>query len=244
MEQTTHYEGRIKLEFNPDRHYYTINGERAWGVTTALGVLDKPALIPWATGCAAKYFTDNVKPGQALDEVQIQELAKDMKWAHRRKKDKAADMGTWVHNYAEEYAKGNNPDMPVNPQLQKSCRAFKKWFDEQDIEVIQAEMKLCSPTLMLAGTVDLICRMDGKLTIIDWKTGSGIYPTMFLQMGAYAHMYEEEFGEKVEQVGVVNCPVRPDKYFQTKFDDKVAGHKKTYLKVLEVKKLIDEMGGL
>lgn len=239
MELTTHYNDTVTLEFDPVKHYYTINGEKAWGVTTALQVLAKPALIPWATGCASKYFEENVKPGQCLDEVQIANLAKEMRWAYKNRSGEAADMGTWVHKFAEDYVLGKNPTEPVNPKLQKAVRSFKKWFDESDIEVISSEQKLCSRKHRLAGTVDLICKLDGKLTIVDWKTGSGIYPEMMLQMGAYSEMYEEEFGKKVEQVGVVNCSVK--RSFQTKFDSNVEQHRKTYLDVLNIKKRLDAL---
>ncbi|WP_460909890.1 PD-(D/E)XK nuclease family protein, partial [Staphylococcus aureus] len=70
--------------------------------------------------------------------------------------------------------------------MRKAVNSFLKWWAMQDIKVIKAEQKLCSPKMKLAGTADLVCELNGKLTILDWKTGSGIYPEAVLQMGAYA----------------------------------------------------------
>jgi CRISPR/Cas system-associated exonuclease Cas4 (RecB family) len=112
--------------------------------------------------------------------------------------------------------------------------SFLKWWETMGIEPVTPEIKLCSPTLQLAGTADLLCRVDGKLTIMDWKTGKGIYPEMFLQLAAYALMYEEEFGEKIEQLYIVNASI--DNMFQTQVSDQLDLLKKTYLNALALYK--------
>lgn len=237
--ESTHYNGTVTLQFDPQKHYYLLNGELAYGVTNVLQILAKPALVPWAARCAAEYFEKNLKAGVPLDEVEIQHLVKEAKWAHRNRKDGAADMGTFVHDWVEKYVTGDPQSEPVNPQLRKATKAFVKWYEATNIEPLSSEQKLCSPTLMLAGTVDFIGKVDGKLTIIDWKTGSGIYPEMFLQMGAYVLMYEEEFGEKVEQVGIVNCSVKAP--FKTQFTTDVQKLKDTYLHVLKLAKQLKQL---
>ena len=50
-----------------------------------------------------------------------------------------------------------------------------------------------------AGTPDLICNIDGKLWIIDFKTG-GNYKTHNLQCRMYALLYEAIFGKKVDVI--------------------------------------------
>lgn len=231
MESTTHYNGTVEVVFDPQKHRYTINGEIAIGVTTVLQRLNKPALVVWAASEAKKYIEANLRPGQSLDEVEIQQLAKNAMWAHRNRKDTAAEMGTFVHQWIEDHINGKNPILPVNPQLQKAVEAFIKWYEKLDISG-DVEKRLCSPSLNLAGTVDFIGKLDGKLTIMDWKTGSGIYPEYLYQMGAYAEMYEQEFGQKVEQVGVINCSVKAP--FKTYFTDNVQELKEIYKDLLSL----------
>ncbi len=232
METTKHYKGKVTLGFDPVKHKYTINGEKVQGVTTVLSLLAKPALITWAAKMAAEYIEATLEAGVAYDEVQIKEFAKNAQWAHRSKKDSAADAGTMVHQWIQDYVEGKNPKMPVNEGMKKAISAFLDWWIQQDVKLIKAEIKLCSPTLKLAGTADLVCRLNGKLTIVDWKTGSGIYPEMLLQMGAYAAMYEEEFGEAIEQVAVINCSVKAN--FGKVMTTKVSKLKQTYKQLLKL----------
>lgn len=239
METTKHYKGAVKLSFSPGKHSYMINGEKAKGVTTVLSILAKPALIVWAAKMAAEYIENTLEAGVSYDEVQIKEFAKNAQWAHRSKKDSAADAGTMVHQWIQDYVEGKNPKMPVHEGMKRAIEGFLQWWIQQDVKVVQAEAKLCSPTLMLAGTADLVCYLNGKLTILDWKTGSGIYPEYLLQMGAYADMYEEEFGERVEQVGVINCSVRAE--FSKVLVNKVPKLKQVYRSLLKLNEDMDKV---
>lgn len=240
LESHTLYGGLVRLDFDPVKHRYKINGEYSNGVTTALSIIAKPQLIWWAAGEAANHVKENLVPGESLDELQIQELCEGARKAHNRKKDKAADAGTYVHNWIEDFVNGKNPAMPINENLQRVITDFKQWWDKTDIEVISPEQVFCSPTLMLAGTADLVCRVDGKLTIMDWKTGSGIYPEMFMQMAAYALMWEEEHPDQpIERLHVVNCSVK--NMFQDQYREDVGLFKEAYLEALALYKTVKQV---
>lgn len=231
------YDGTVRLDFDPVKHRYKINGEYASGVTTALGIIAKPQLIWWAASEAANHVKATLRPGVPLDELEIQQLCDEARKAHNRKKDKAADAGTYVHNWIEDFVLGNDPAMPVNPQLQRVINDFLHWWKNTNIEVISPEQVFCSPTHMLAGTADLVCKVDGKLTIMDWKTGSGIYPEMFMQMAAYAMMWEEEHPDQpIERLHVVNCSVK--NMFQDQYREDIPMFKKAYLEALALHKSV------
>jgi hypothetical protein len=234
------YNGTVRLDFDPQRHRYKINGEFAYGVTTALSVIAKPQLIWWAATMASDHFKENVVPGEPLDELQIQELCDGARKAHNQKKDKAADAGTYIHNYIESFVLGENPARPVNESLNRVIDDFMEWWNKTNIEVIAPEQVFCSPTLGLAGTADLVCKVDGKLTIMDWKTGSGIYPEMFLQLAAYALMWEEEHPDQpIEQLYVVNASVK--NMFQTMVRDEVKFFENGYRQALDLYKTTKKM---
>ena len=61
------YGGNVELVFNPLKHQYTVDDEVVVSVTTALGVLSKPALIYWSANMAAEYVKENIKPGVAME---------------------------------------------------------------------------------------------------------------------------------------------------------------------------------
>lgn len=230
------FDGTVRLDFDPVKHRYYIDGEFAYGVTTALGIIAKPQLINWAARMAADHIKENIVPGKPLDEIDIQKLVDGAKKAHTQRKEGAADMGTYVHNWIEDYVNGQNPELPVNPTLRGVLNDFIEWHNRVRPEVIYAERMMCSPTHKLAGTPDLICRVDGELTIMDWKTGSGIYPEMFMQMAAYAMMYEEEFGEKVKRLHVVNASIK--NMFKDRVETDVDKYQEAYLQAFKLYKQV------
>lgn len=97
------YDGKVRLDFDPIKHRYKINGEYAYGVTTALSIIAKPQLIWWSAKMASEHVKERLEPGVALDELEIQDLVEGARMAHNRKKDKAADQGSYIHNFIEEW---------------------------------------------------------------------------------------------------------------------------------------------
>lgn len=229
------YRDTIHLDFDPVKHTYYINGELAFGVTTALGIIAKPYLVYWAANMAGDYVKANLVPGQQLDEIEIQTLVDGAKKAHNSRKEGAGAAGTYIHNWIEAFVRGEKPAFPYNARLKEVCQDFISFWKEHKPVVVAAEQMLCSPKYNLAGTPDMICRVNGKLTIMDWKTGSGIYPEMFMQMAAYAIMYEEEHPEqKVEQLWVVNASI--SNMFQDECRTEVAQFKRGYVSALQLYK--------
>ena len=192
METTDLYGGRIKLCFDPGKHLYTVDGRPVDGVTSALGAIAKPALVPWAVKMAVEHFERSVKPGVALDEIEIARICADAKAAHRRSSGDAAAIGTLVHQFAEDVLDDGIATMPVNPQAEASCRAFLEWTRQHNVKPSHVERRIYSHAYNYAGTCDLVAEIDGRLTVADFKTSSGLYDEMRFQVSAYkAAMVEE-----------------------------------------------------
>lgn len=89
---------------------------------------------------------------------------------------KAAAIGTSVHNLAELYLanKITNKDiMQALPEARVRFAALRKFLD--DIEVVYfQERAVYSKVLGIAGTLDCLAIYKGKLTVIDFKTASGL----------------------------------------------------------------------
>ena len=116
--------------------------------------------------------------------------------AHWQKKTDAGDAGTFLHKWVEKYIKGEDPGMPVNPDLQLSVLKFLKWVKEHKVKFLLSEQVIFSKKYMYSGTTDFICSIDGKMYIGDLKTSSGIYPEMWMQTAAYRVARVEEFPEE------------------------------------------------
>ena len=205
MESYKLYNSAVELLFDPIKHRYSVDGVVVDGVTTILKVINKPALVNWSANMSAGYVEKNLKPGVALDEVQIMELVDGAKKAHRVRADQTASLGTLAHAWFDDHFSGRAPTTPVNPELRRMTGAFLKFADTHKVEVLETERRLYSQRFKFAGTVDLICKVDGELTVADYKTGSGIYAEMLAQCGGYHLCYEEETGTVPSRHMLINC---------------------------------------
>lgn len=191
------YNGEIELEFNDAKHLYTANGKPAWGVTSVVGVLNKPALVYWAANMSADRFRELVKPGQSYGEVDIELMYNEIKSAHRRSSEKATTVGTLVHGAIEQIinaliAGNTKTSLPIDEKMLNCVNAFSAWVREHDVEFLASERKIFSKEHWYAGTLDVLARVDGDLSVVDIKTSSAVYPEYFYQTAAYCRAVQEE----------------------------------------------------
>ena len=174
---------------NGGRLYVTPEGNRYPSVTTVLQEHSRKAIATWRK-----------KVGEKKADAVTRK-------AHTR--------GTSVHAAIEKYL--NNEDMAsVNmlPHAKAVYIHMKKVLDDHVNNIHCLETPMYSNELKLAGTVDCIAEYDGMLTVIDFKTSTKLkrkewIENYFMQLGAYATMFEEFTGLKIKRgtiiIGVDNC---------------------------------------
>ena len=122
---------------------------------------------------------------------------------------KAADEGTLVHSLAESYLKGEKIDLMEdgNPKydikIWKMFLRFVNFWETSGAELIETEVFLYSDKLNIAGTCDLVCKIDDKICVIDIKTSNHLQITYDLQSAVYARCFEECYEQKVDKVGIL-----------------------------------------
>ena len=168
----------------PDSRYYRRNGEFYPSVTYVLNCYPK-----------GKHFEDWLKRhGYTADYVVR----------------KSAEEGTLVHELIEEYFEGhemkylNDKGNPkYDPKIWKMFLKFVDFWDTYNPTLVETETHLFSDKLKIAGTVDLICEIDGERWVIDFKTSNHLQTTYDLQGAVYAQCFEECYEKKVDRVGVL-----------------------------------------
>lgn len=171
----------IKKEID-NSHYYFVNGEFYPGVTS---ILDEAAPMPFAL---RQWLLNNT-----------QESATEIK-------DTTSTLGSKLHDAYEKLLNGvelNLKDDFVTLKEKKHLISFYQWFIQAKPKNLKTEHTIASLTYKFAGTLDLACELDGKLTIIDFKTGNAIHWNHGLQLAAYKQAYEEMYEVKVEQIFVL-----------------------------------------
>ena len=176
--------------------YKGANGENVPGVTTILGILNKPALVKWANNLGL----------QGIDSS--------------RYRDEMADIGTLAHYLIMCHLTGQTPDTAdYSPnQLEMAENAtlsYYEWEKGHDIEPILVEAALVSPQYGYGGTVDLYAAVDGVPTLVDFKTGKAIYPEMVYQLAAYKQLLQEH-GYEVGPARILRIGRDADEGFEEK----------------------------
>jgi hypothetical protein len=187
------YNDEVQIDFNTFNHVYSLAGKNIPSVTGITGTISKPQLIGWAVGEAVGFMQDKIKAGVQYDEVELVGLFNEAKKAHTRSRDKSADIGTLVHEWVRQYIKGENPDPPINTQLQTSINLFLNWEKEHKVKFLCSEQVVYSRQHHFCGTFDFNALVNGQLTLMDMKTSSGVYDEMFAQLAGYELARSEEF---------------------------------------------------
>ena len=104
--KTTLYNGKVELIFQAYGHKYTVGNKKVRSVTQALNIINKPALINWAARMAVEHVENQIDPGKKYDEVQLLTIFEDAKKAHWQKKVSAGNLGSFVHDWVENYING------------------------------------------------------------------------------------------------------------------------------------------
>lgn len=190
-------------------------------VTTILSVISKPALINWAAKVEREMVlavssdlyidapTDTKMSRQAWLATMQTRLGKAK--AATKELARAAEIGTQAHALIEwtllkELVSAPGPEPKISAKAGYAFAAWQKWRDSVKLKPILVEQVVWSKTYGYAGTMDLLAEVDGKLTVVDWKTGKAIYPEAFLQNAAYRHAIREMGHANPVQGMVVRLP--------------------------------------
>jgi len=195
-------------------HSYSLNGQRVPGVTSCTGVLNKPALQSWYAEQAAIWAANNPDQLTALGHEEFIGMAKG---AGTREMKSASKIGQDLHSHAEKLATtGEAPDVPEQDLLMVQQAA--DFLDVMQVRTIVAERCVWNEQHHYAGRLDLLAEIDGRVWLLDFKTGrSGIWPEAAMQQAAYrycTHMQgptPDSPDEPMPPIASAGCVwVRPD----------------------------------
>ena len=106
---------------------------------------------------------------------------------------------------------------PATIDLAENCYlSFLSWKQGKVIEPILMEEPLVSEAWRYGGKFDFYGRIDGRLTVLDLKTGKGIWPEHFYQLAAYGQLIWENGYERPTDYVVLNIPRSDSESFDVK----------------------------
>ncbi len=208
--------GVKKCIVNGGHSYKSEDNELYTGVTTILNVRQKEFLKWWTVKMMYEYLHPKLEEVQGITKREWNDLLMEGKKAHTVRSDKAKEIGGAVHDYLEAYIKeklGEKATLPKEKvellkceEAQNSIKAFKDWEKANEVEWIKSELVVASHKHKFAGTLDFIAKVNGKITLGDFKTSSVISEETNLQTAAYQICLEEMGFDEVEQRLVIRIP--------------------------------------
>lgn len=208
------------LKFIAGQHRYTLDGKWVPGVTTVVGILDKPALVTWAATLVAEFVADRPDDVETLRAMGRDTLVTSLKKLPDERKKSAGTRGINIHDVLQTLLEVGEVDVPDEyvPVIEHAMQFLEDWA----IDPIISEIPVASRKHQYAGKPDLIAGFAHPQTgasgvgIFDWKSGKAMYPEYAWQLTAYA--FAEFAGEGGHERPVPACDaafgvhIRPDGY--------------------------------
>lgn len=177
-------------------HAYYVDGEKIPGVTSIIGVLDKPALVNWAANITAGHAVDH---WDRLSGMPPSKRLAELEKARYQANKEATVRGKRIHALAERLARGEAVESD-DLSLTRAAEAYAQLLDDWQLEPVLLEGSCVHYGYQYAGTLDGIMTSPklGRL-IVDVKTGKRAYSEVALQLAAYR--YAEDYLAEVERRG-------------------------------------------
>ena len=168
-------------------------GERVPGVTTILNLIAKPNLIVWANRLGL----------QGIDSTKF--------------RDEKGLIGTLAHDFIMADLKGESTDTSdySKNQIDQAENAYLKWLtwrEDKILNPILLETPLISEAFQYGGTLDYFGEVDGKLTLVDYKTGF-VGKECYIQTCAYRELLIENGYPPAEKILILGIPRTEDERF-------------------------------
>jgi hypothetical protein len=157
-------------------------------VTTIIGdCSDKSGpLTQWAANCVVKWIEENSYKDVQKDEVYFvikEAVLEAARTNYKTVSQTALDVGSMVHGAIETYLTTGAMLETENEQAAAGFKAFIDWAAEHELKTHHCELQVLSK--YWGGTMDWLGMLNGKLTVIDFKTSKAIYPEYRYQIAAY-----------------------------------------------------------
>ncbi len=237
----------MNYRFNKERHLHQLEVDGEWknltGCTTVLGILNKPALVPWASKMATEYVREYWKPDVGYEESYIDKVLYEAKNAHAKRKEKAGDFGTHTHEVIQEIANdviaNSGGEILSGKNAEPAIQNFLDWAMKNKVKILETEKNVYSENLWVGGICDAVVEIDGKRWVMDIKTAkSGIYPENFWQTGCYDLLLQEMGQPKADGYIILN--LKEDGEMVEKRSVSVEDNQQAFLSCLNIYRILEK----
>lgn len=203
-------------DHDAEGHHYlhTPTGVRVDSTTSKLAIIDKPHLKRWMIKQAIEWLEQEGRFAKLATEERNTYMIGAQE-AYTGVRDDAGSVGSLAHQVVENYINhwlktGKQPSdirqgFPPNPDSRAvaSARSVERFFNEHKVEPVASEILVGSVKRNIAGTLDFLCFLDGKLALIDFKTSNSVDDTYALQVADYTYSFKEMTGITIKEIKIL-----------------------------------------
>jgi hypothetical protein len=208
----------VRPEFDEAKHEYRLHNRKIPGVTTILGVLDKPALPWWGMTIGVKGVLELLAratgpsrtlglAGRGVLDAARREAA-DQAQADgqpRQGRRRQARLGGAQRGGALRQVRRDAEDGELPEEAKPYVRSVADFLTSVPLEHLGSEVMVWSEANWYAGTFDTLGRdAKGRLGLLDYKTSKRAYDSHLLQLCAYEGARRELKLDPVDFVAVVH----------------------------------------
>lgn len=174
------------------------------------------ALLPWAIGLVGGHVRLCAERAETFSRDEILLIVEEAVLKPEEGKTKGGKTGDIIHDFAHAFGKSKKfgtptPKLPklsdfeeghiTEEDLDRSLNginAFLDWYNSHNVEFLEMEQTVYynsllagdsnkdEPVVEYAGILDCIARIDGKIKVLDYKTGKRVYTDQRYQLAGYA----------------------------------------------------------
>jgi hypothetical protein len=132
----------------------------------------------------------------------------------------ARQRGSYVDEACDLIDAGTLDWQTVDPDHVEYVAGYQNWLEDTAATVVANQLRVVSPSLRFAGTLDMLAEINGKLSVIDRKASHVPPPSVGPQTAAYAHAAQEQFGHRIRHRYCLHLhPTHPRGYRLTALTD-------------------------
>lgn len=173
----------------------------------------------------------------------VTQIMSPLSSAHYGKVDKdilqkSAERGRIIHQAIQFYIEFRAIDIP--DEYLGCLNAFIKFVADSQVEILSTEQKMYHPIYFYAGTLDILAKINGKITLIDVKTYEKFSPHLErVQLHGYASIYEANNDTKIDNK-MIFIPYEDGSYKTAEYPAKDSEAKTIFESLYKVNRYIEK----
>lgn len=171
-------------------------------VSDILKLLNKPALMYWSVNCCCDYLQQQFQGRNNIKASSLFEKIEKARKEWQKVQKEALDIGNQVHQAIHYFLTHNCQEPKIEDnQVLNAFVAFLEWKDKNNLIPIVCEKIVYGKDY--AGTTDLVCMLNNKITLIDFKSSKAVYDENWFQIAAYSNAWDLDNNPQIEQAGIL-----------------------------------------